>query len=325
MKGPQMLFSPEFAKRIQMSTLTKIENTAMHNNAELEVMACQLEKSPDYRVLRRLVPREPTPTPDDYSGTFGIVIDFETTGLDVNKDEIIEVAMLKFRYSSAGEVTGICGVFQAFNQPSISIPGEVIELTGISDDMVAGHKIDGRVLEAFAADARIIIAHNAGFDRRFAERSWKFFEHKPWGCSATEIEWRKRGFAGAQLSYILSSSGFFHESHRAIDDCQALVELLARPLPNTTTTALAVLLDRARRPTYRIWAENAPFDLKDSLKRRRYRWNDGSDGRPKAWFVDVDEVDRDDELKYLTQEIYQREVDLQPQEITALTRFSDRA
>jgi DNA polymerase-3 subunit epsilon len=105
----------------------------------------------------------------------------------------------------------------------------------------------------------------------------------------------------------------------------AIAEILSRPLPATSMTALAVLLDHARRPTYRIWAQNTPFDLKDSLKRRRYRWNDGSDGRPKSWFIDIDEAKRDDELEYLTQEIYQREVDLQPHEITALNRFSNRA
>jgi hypothetical protein len=37
------------------------------------------------------------------------------------------------------------------------------------------------------------------------------------------------------------------------------------------------------RKTFHIWAENALFDRKDALKRRRYRWNDGTDGRPRSW------------------------------------------
>lgn len=321
-----MLFSSEFTKRfLQKTSSTPEYNSMQGQNSELDEMARQLEASNDYRVLRRLVPREPTPTPADYSGKFGIVIDFETTGLDVNKDEIIEVAMVKFRYSNSGEITGVASIFQSLNQPSIAIPDDVVELTGITDDMVAGHKIDSKALETFCDGTNIFIAHHSGYDRRLAERAFKFFEHKPWGCSATEIEWRKHGFAGSQLAYILSGVGFFHESHRATDDCHALVEILSHLLPNTTKTALAVLLDRARRPSYRIWAQNAPFDLKDILKRRRYRWNDGSDGRPKAWFIDVDEAKCGDELKYLKQEIYQGDVDLQPQEITALNRFSNRA
>jgi DNA polymerase-3 subunit epsilon len=46
--------------------------------------------------------------------------------------------------------------------------------------------------------------------------------------------------------------------------------------------ALAVLLEQARKKKMRIWAEQSPFDLKDVLKRRGYRWCDGSDGRPRS-------------------------------------------
>lgn len=103
------------------------------------------------------------------------------------------------------------------------------------------------------------------------------------------------------------------------------LEILARELPATSTTALGALLDRARRKTFRIWAENAPFIFKDALKRRRYRWNDGSDGRPRSWHIDVEEDKLDAELNFLQEEIYQRDVDLACREITALDRFSDRA
>jgi DNA polymerase-3 subunit epsilon len=54
----------------------------------------------------------------------------------------------------------------------------------------------------------------------------------------------------------------------------------------------------------RIFAENAPFDMKDHLKARGYRWSGGSDGRPKAWWIEVDEDLYDDELRYLRTEIY---------------------
>jgi DNA polymerase-3 subunit epsilon len=74
----------------------------------------------------------------------------------------------------------------------------------------------------------------------------------------------------------------------------------------------------------RIWAENAPFDLKDVLKKRGYRWNDGSDGLPRAWHIDVDQDDHAQEVGYLRREIYQREVDLRCRTLTAKERFSTR-
>lgn len=135
-------------------------------------------------------------------------------------------------------------------------------------------------------DAVITIAHNSGFDRKFAERYRPIFEQKAWACSATEVDWRKHGFAGAQLGYLLNGAGFFHQAHRAVDDCHALLEILDFTLPTTGEPALAVLLDTARRKTVWIGAVQSPFELKDSLKRRGYRWSDGTDVRTEPLLLD---------------------------------------
>jgi DNA polymerase-3 subunit epsilon len=151
------------------------------------------------------------------------------------------------------------------------------------------------------------------------------FERKAWGCSATEIEWRKHGFEGSRLGYLLNGAGFFHQAHRAVDDCHALLEILALELPTTGTPALAVLLEQARKKTMRVWAEQSPFDLKDALKRRGYRWSDGSDGRPRSWYVDVEESALAEEIVFLKAEIYLRDVEPRVQTLTAFTRFSIRS
>ena len=84
------------------------------------------------------------------------------------------------------------------------------------------------------------------------------------------------------------------------------------------------LLQRARQPGWRIWAENSPFDLKDQLKARGYRWNgDGCCG-PSAWFIDVDDNTKEQELGFLRTEVYQRNLDPMVRRITAFERFSDR-
>jgi hypothetical protein len=66
------------------------------------------------------------------------------------------------------------------------------------------------------------------------------------------------------LNYLLNGAGFFHQAHRATDDCHALLEILALELPTTGTPALAVLLEQARKKTMRVWAEQSPFDLKNA-------------------------------------------------------------
>lgn len=187
-------------------------------DSSLAEMAERLAKSADYRVLRRLVHRETSTRITGQSTKTAILLDVETTGLDQRKDEIIELGMVKFDYLPDGRIAGLREVFSSFNEPSELIPPDVIALTGITNEMVAGHRIDEVAVSSFAEDAVIVIAHNAGFDRKFAERYWPIFQRKAWGCSATEIEWRKHGFEGSRLGYLLNGTGFFHQAHRAVDD-----------------------------------------------------------------------------------------------------------
>src|SRR5207302_295409 len=129
--------------------------------------------------------------------------------------EIIELGMVKFDYLPNRRIAGLRDGFSSFNEPSEPIPPDVIALTGITNEMVAGHRIDEAAVSLFAEDAVIVIVHNAGFDRKFSERYWPIFRRKAWGCSATEIEWRKHGFDGSRLGCLLNGAGFFHQAHRA--------------------------------------------------------------------------------------------------------------
>ncbi|MCP1775133.1 DNA polymerase III alpha subunit (gram-positive type) [Bradyrhizobium japonicum] len=109
----------------------------------------------------------------------GILLDTETTGLEHAKDELIELGMVKFDYTPDGRIVGVRDTFSAFNEPSAPISAEVTALTGITDEMVAGHRFDDAAITAFAENAVIVIAHNSGFDRKFAERYWPLSSTRP--------------------------------------------------------------------------------------------------------------------------------------------------
>jgi DNA polymerase-3 subunit epsilon len=174
----------------------------------LSQMAQVLEKSGDYRVLRRLMTRDVfSPVPGNEQIKVGIVLDVETTGLDAKTDEVIELGMVKFAYCPDGRAARIIDSFGSLNEPANPIPAEITTLTGITNEMVAGKRIDNDAVSTFASDANIVIAHNTNFDRKFAERYWPEFEHKHWGCSATEIDWRGHGFEGSRLGYLLMGAG----------------------------------------------------------------------------------------------------------------------
>jgi DNA polymerase III subunit epsilon len=291
---------------------------------DLEAMADLLEESGDYRVLRRLRPRDRFEDEDGAEKLVGIVLDVETTGLDAEHDEIIELAMVKFEFAQDGRLFRVLDVFEELREPTIAIPPEITKLTGIDAGMVAGHAIDPEQVAHFAGPAAVVIAHNAGFDRRFVERAFPVFATKAWACSLSQVDWKQEGFDGAKLAYLLAGCGQFHDGHRATDDCHALLEVLSRPLLMSGELGLKRLLDKARQTTHRIWAENAPFACKDQLKLRGYRWGDGSDGRPRAWWTDVGEEALDAELGFLRAEIYQYEADILVRKITAFDRFSER-
>jgi DNA polymerase III subunit epsilon len=114
------------------------------------------------------------------------MLDVETTGPDTARDDVIELAMVKFTYLPDDRIAQITDVFSSFNEPQNPIPAEITDLTGITDEMVRGHRIDPEAVAAFAVGVGIVITHNANFDRKFAERYWPLFEQKAWACSATE-------------------------------------------------------------------------------------------------------------------------------------------
>jgi DNA polymerase-3 subunit epsilon len=138
------------------------------------------------------------------------------------------------------------------------------------------------------------------------------------------VPWAEDGLGSAKLDYLLGQLGFFFDEHRAMADCCAVLHLLSLDLPKSGQPILPLLLANARRRAYRIWALEAPFDCKDLLKQRGYRWNGGEDGRPRAWFRDLDEELLADEEQFLGEKVYGGECRHELMRIDYSNRFSDR-
>jgi DNA polymerase-3 subunit epsilon len=277
----------------------------MADPADLEQLAARLEQSGDYRILRR-VPMLTRYADDDPTAMkrLGLIVDIETTGLDPARDKIIELACLPFHFSSEGVLYGVLPGYAGFEDPGQPLPDEVVGLTGITDDQLRGHKLDDQIVSAQATPANLVIAHNARFDRRFLERRFPLFIDKPWACSKGQVPWAEEGLGSAKLDYLLGRLGFFFDDHRAMADCRAVLHLLSLSLPQSGRPILPLLLANARQHAYRIWALEAPIECKDLLKDRGYRWNGGEDGRPRAWYRDLDEDLLTEEELFLGEKIY---------------------
>ncbi|MET1247858.1 PolC-type DNA polymerase III [Sporolactobacillus sp. STCC-11] len=98
-----------------------------------------------------------------------VVFDVETTGLSAVYDTIIELAAVKIKNGEVLEK------FDQFANPHHPLPQKIIELTSITDEMLADAPDADQVVEefrAFAGDA-ILVAHNATFDMGFLNTAYQ--------------------------------------------------------------------------------------------------------------------------------------------------------
>ncbi len=224
------------------------------------------------------------------------VIDTETTGFSPNLgDRIIDLAIAICSYGQeTGRLFEIVSRYDGLEDPEMEIPEAVQQLTGITNVMVKGRHINEREVAQVMDGVGLIVCHNAAFDRRFLESRFPAFADKNFSCSLSEIPWSSWGLESKKLDYLGYRHGFFHKGHRARADVDMLLTLLNEKKPKEDASIFSVLLDSARLTTFRIYAVGLPFDVKEQVKARGYRWNDGRDGRPRAWWIDtnndVDEV-----------------------------------
>lgn len=275
--------------------------------SELEVLAQQLSASADYRVLRRLQPLEVNAKIDAHDDVRrALLVDVETTGLSYATDSIIELGMILFAYDmNTGRVLQVLAAESWLQDPGRPIPPDVSKLTGISDDDVRGQSIDEARVRELASDVKLIIAHNASFDRPFIDRRLPFLADTHWGCSMNDVPWQEFGMSSRKLEILLytHTNTFLDSHHRALDDCRATLHVLASPFGDAQIP-LQLLLTNCRTPRARVAATNSHFDTKDLLRQRGYSWTGDKGKPPKTWCREIAQPELEAELQWMREQIY---------------------
>ena len=156
-----------------------------------------------------------------------IVTDVETTGYSSEKDKMIELGAVKCLFSpTKKQITKVVSALSQLESPGFALPEEIINITGITDDVLDGQSFDDDEVNEFFSGDPIVIAHNAKFDRNFIEKRFGKLKNLRWGCSIKDINWSELGFEGNKLEYLNLKLGYFYDGHRATTDCLAVLQLL---------------------------------------------------------------------------------------------------
>jgi DNA polymerase-3 subunit epsilon len=250
---------------------------------KFEIMAGHLEETGLYRVLRRVEPfrySAPTAGPE----TRVVLLDTETDGIGPDCRPT-EIAIKAFTVDGAHRLTS-AGVTESWlESPGRPLSAIVSRVTGLTDADLDGKRFPANRIHAALMSADLIVAHNAAFDRPVVEKRFGVMG-KRWACSMSEIPWADLGCPSRALGVVANHCGLFFDAHRAAADVDALAAILCRDYLDSTY--LAALIDSSLRSTRRIWAQGSAFEMKDALKARGYKWNDGAQGEPpRTWYFDA--------------------------------------
>ncbi|MCH8328415.1 MAG: hypothetical protein IID15_07845, partial [Candidatus Marinimicrobia bacterium] len=190
-----------------------------------------------------------------------VVIDFETTGFSPEKDKIIELGAVRF---VDGEPAAD---FRQLVNPGVAIPGEIVDLTNISDEMVADEPALEEVADRFIefVGSSPIVAQNIAFDLSFLKvmlRQQRGDDELPNELYDTLPLARTYLFhrSGYSLGALCAYFGIEHTSaHRAYHDAlntghifiKLLNEAASYPLP--VVQSLLAVQDHVQLPNKQLY------------------------------------------------------------------------
>lgn len=177
----------------------------------------------------------------DLTGEY-IVFDIETTGLSAKTERITEIGAVRM---VGGEVKDS---FNTFANPGMPIPAKIVELTGITDAMVADAPSEKEALKAFydfCGDCNVLVAHNAGFDTGFIRAAAKRCGMPYEFTSVDTIPLCRSLYKGLKnykldtVADYLKLPPFNH--HRACDDAAVLAGIFAKVIEDLQAQGLTTL------------------------------------------------------------------------------------
>lgn len=153
-----------------------------------------------------------------------LVLDIETTGLDPKTEKIIEIGAARVRDGRVEET------YQTLVNPARKLETRIVELTGITDDMLSGVPYIETALPAFLdfAGEDFLLGHSVRFDYSFLKRA---AVNQKYAFEKKAIDTLKLArlclpeLPSRALGALCGYYGITHAAHRALGDALATHEL----------------------------------------------------------------------------------------------------
>lgn len=208
-------------------------------------------------------------------------LDFETTGLDFEKDRIIEIGAVLYS-------TGQHKCLESFGclvHTDVPITEEITGITSIHPAAVNRFGYDQdtafNALQNMMEECDVFVGHNV---LRFDSNMYKSWSGRM-NLKAVDKLWMDtmidiKGHEGKKLSYLAADHGIINPfPHSALADAQTVLTVVAR-------YDIDVLVARSQTPTVFIQAHHKRSE-NDLVKKQKFRWNP----EHKVWWKAVKETD----------------------------------
>lgn len=203
-------------------------------------------------------------------------VDVETTGLDAEAGEIIELAVLSLCSKTKQLITMSSFLIKPKKN---KISKEIESVTGITQDMIDRHGVDKDFKDNYIKDlisnCDYLCAHNATFDRSFIENTYGDIG-KPWIDTLTDLPLKAYSGGSKRLTYLATDHGFVNPfPHRALPDVLTMARILME-------YDIEEVIKRAESPLCRLIA-SVSFNDREKPKKAGFTW----EPKIKKWQKDI--------------------------------------
>jgi DNA polymerase III subunit epsilon len=207
-----------------------------------------------------------------------LIIDTETTALETDQGQVIEVGAILYSVKHQTPLQQIATLLPAIANPAEKINHIPVAPLAEMSAETAQWGID--LVMKMARQAEYAVAHNAEFDRKwFGSASGNGLNRialptllqasgqpLPWICTCTDFEWSRQARPGQSLIDLALAHGIgVSTAHRALADCQLIAELFNRE------DNLQALFDQALRPKAKYMAL-VSYDDRHLAKQAGFKW-----------------------------------------------------